>query len=59
MLDEVRAAAIEAVERPGKGEKNAFGFGRLAGMLQAIAELRQRIDQLVEEVEEQDDELRG
>jgi hypothetical protein len=58
ILDELRREAIEAVESPKKGEKNAFGFGRVAGMLYEIAALRERIDQQVEEADEQN-ELRG
>jgi hypothetical protein len=58
LLDELRGEAIRAVESPSEEYRNAFGFGRVAGMLWAVQEMRERIDAKVEEVDQQE-ELRG
>jgi len=58
LLDGLRDEAIRAVESPGEEYRNAFGFGRVAGMLSAIHEMRERINAVVEESDQQE-ELRG
>jgi hypothetical protein len=56
MLDELRAETIGMVESPADGDKNSFGFGRVAGMFFILSELRGRIDAIVEEANRQEEE---
>lgn len=48
LLDELRTEAVQAAEYPKDEHLNAFGFGRVAGMLYVLRALRERIDQKVE-----------
>lgn len=56
LLDGLRGEAIQAVERPSDEDKNAFGFGRVAGMFYVIEEMRLRIDMIIAESNQQEDE---
>lgn len=49
ILDGVRGEAIEAAEFPQQEYQTEFGFGRVAGILQAVAQIRERLNQTVEE----------
>lgn len=51
LLDELRREAVEAAESPREEDRTAFGFGRVAGMLQVLRAVRERVDQKVEEVD--------
>ena len=50
LLDGVRAEAIEAAEYPQQEYQTEFGFGRVSGILQAVAQLRERLNERVEEL---------
>lgn len=56
ILDRLREEALQAVEYPGEESRNAFGFGRVAGMLTVLRSLRERIEEYVEEADQQEDE---
>lgn len=49
ILDGVRGEAIEAAEFPQHEYQTEFGFGRVAGILQAVAQIRERLNTAVEE----------
>lgn len=49
ILDAVRGEAIEAAEYPQHEYQTEFGFGRVAGILQAVAQVRERLNAVVEE----------
>lgn len=49
LLDELRTEAIDAAERPSTDYQSEFGFGRVSGMLQALREIRERIDAVLKE----------
>ena len=50
ILDGVRGEAIEAAEFPQHEYQTEFGFGRVAGILQAIAQIRERLNERIEAV---------
>jgi hypothetical protein len=56
LLDGLRVEAIQATEQPSDDNKNAFGFGQVSGMLRAIRAIRERIEEAVEEANQQDEE---
>jgi hypothetical protein len=51
LLDELRNEAVQAAEYPREEDRTAFGFGRVAGMLEVLRVVRERIEEKVEEVE--------
>lgn len=48
ILDNVRGEAIEAAEFPQHEYQTEFGFGRVAGILQAVAQIRERLNERIE-----------
>lgn len=59
LLEGLRDEAIQAVEHPSDEHKTEFGFGRVAGMLTAIREMRERIEALIAEANQQDEQSQG
>lgn len=53
-LDEVRKEAVEAAEFPSQEYQTEFGFGRVAGILQALRAVQGRIEAKVEEANADD-----
>lgn len=47
LLDELRARSMALAENP--DTRDAFGFGETAGRLRSIAEMREALDNLVEQ----------
>lgn len=56
VLDEVRAEAIQAAEYPQQEYQTEFGFGRVAGILQAVAQVRDRLTNRIEQANANDPE---
>ena len=56
VLDEVRGEAIQAAEYPQHEYQTEFGFGRVAGILQAVAQVRYRLTNRIEQANADDPE---
>lgn len=54
LLDEERAAAIHMAENP-EG-RDGFALGHLAGMFRAVADIREKLNELVEQHNQQENE---
>ncbi len=54
LLDEERAEIIEMAENP--SGRDAFSFGVQSGMFQAVGRLREKINKLVEDYNNQESE---
>jgi len=48
VLDEVRGEAVQAAEFPQQEYQTEFGFGRVAGILQAIRQVQDRLTMKIE-----------
>lgn len=57
LLDELRADTIELAENP--DGRDAFAYGELAGRFRSIAQMRARIERLVEEANRERDDDNG
>lgn len=49
ILDGMRSEAIGLVESPPEGMRNEFGFGRVSGMIQMLAQIRNSVLTQIEE----------
>jgi hypothetical protein len=56
ILDGVRGEAIEAAEFPQQDYRTEFGFGRVSGILQAVAQVRERLNEKIEEANSDQDQ---
>lgn len=54
LLDEMRAEAIGLVETPGD-QRDAFAFGAAHGSISMVAQIRERLNELVENSNQEDD----
>ena len=56
ILDDLREEAIQAAEAPSSDDRTEYGFGRVSGILQVLRETRNRIENVVEESNKDEEE---
>jgi len=56
ILGALRDEAIDGAERPQDDQRTEFGFGRVAGTLQLLREVRDRIESHVENKDRRDND---
>ena len=52
ILEDIKAQAVECVERPADDRRDVFEFGSINGMLKAVATVRERLNEHVEAMNE-------